>query len=69
LGKANEPRGGMNFVIAPGLDVSTAIERGDAVLFAWSPNAAPVPALNKTKTKRSSVNTLWRVPISVQTQN
>ncbi len=65
LGKANEPRGGMNFVVAPGLDVSVAIERGDAVLFAWSPNAAPVPALNQTKTKRASVNTLWRLPIAL----
>jgi hypothetical protein len=59
----------MNFVVAPGLDISAVIERGDAVLFAWSTNAAPVPVLNQTKTKRASVNTLWRVPISLQTQN
>jgi hypothetical protein len=65
LGKANETRGGMNFVVAPGLDVSAAIERGDAVLFAWSTNAAPVPVLNQTKTKRSAVNTLWRLPIAL----
>ena len=65
IGQANESRGGMNFVASPGLDVSAAIERGEAVLFAWSPNAAPVPALNQTKTKRASVNTLWRVPIAL----
>lgn len=69
LGKANEVRGGMNFVASPGLDVSAAIERGDAVLFAWSPQAAPGPVLNQAKTKRSAVNTLWRLPISLQTQN
>lgn len=69
LGEANEARSGMNFVVAPGLDISAAIERGDAVLFAWSPNAAPVPALNKASTKRTSANTLWRLPISLQTQN
>lgn len=69
LGKASEVRGGMNFVASPGLDVSGALERGDAVLFAWSPQAAPGPGLNQAKTKRSTVNTLWRLPISLQTQN
>lgn len=69
LGQANEVRGGMNFVASPGLDVSAAIERGDAVLFAWSPNAAPVQPMIQAKTKRATVNTLWRIPISLQTQN
>ncbi len=65
LGKANETRGGMNFVAAPGLDISAAIDRGEAILFAWSANAAPGPALNQIKTKRAAVNTLWRVPIAL----
>lgn len=69
LGKVSEGRSGMNFVASPGLDISSAIERGDAVLFAWAPNAAPAPAMIQAKTKRSATSTLWRLPISLQTKN
>lgn len=60
---------GMNIVTPSGQDVSKAVGTDRAVLLAWLPDVAPVPALNQIKTKRRAVNTLWRVPISVSTQN
>ena len=68
LGEGNEVRGGRNFVASQGLDISDVVARGKAVLLAWSPDAAPVPALNQFKTKRTAANTLWRLPISITTQ-
>ncbi|MEK7781790.1 MAG: hypothetical protein AAB370_09870 [Verrucomicrobiota bacterium] len=63
LGEMTGDHGG-SLVIPPGLDVSSVATRG-AVLFAWSPNSAPVPALNQAKTKRTAANTLWRMPVTV----
>lgn len=68
LGELNAHDNEANLVISPGLDVSSVAARG-AVLLAWSPNSAPVPSLNQAKTKRTATNTLWRLPISIQTQN
>lgn len=60
---------GVMVVAPPGLDVSGAASRGSAVLLAWSPDNAPVPPLNQAKTKRIAANTLWRLPVSIQTHN
>jgi hypothetical protein len=64
--EADRPRTGQNFIATPGFCVSETIARGGAMLFAWSPNAAPVPGLNQFKTKRSASNTLWRMPLVVE---
>ncbi len=56
---------GMNFVATPGLDLSRLVERGNAVLLAWSPDYSPVPGMNQFKSRRSAHHTLWRVPVSV----
>ncbi len=69
LGELPIVRNGLNLVAAPGLDLSGAVRRGDAVLLAWSPAQAPVAPLLQSKTKRTTTNTLWRIPISVPTQN
>jgi hypothetical protein len=69
LGGSAQPRGGMNFVMPPGLDVSGAVTRGSAVLLAWAPDNSVVPPLIQAKTKRAAANTLWRMPISIPTQN
>lgn len=69
LGGSSQPRGGMNFVTPPGLDVSGAVARGSAVLLAWAPDNAVVPPLIQAQTKRAAANTLWRMPISIPTQN
>lgn len=69
LGEVGRTRNDAQFVSSPGLDVSAAVRQGEAVLFAWATNSAPVPALTTLKTKRTAVSTLWRVPIIPQTQN
>lgn len=69
LGELNAHQNEANLVISPGLDVSGVVTRGEAVLLAWSPSTTPVPSLNQAKTKRSAVNTLWRMPVAVKTQN
>ena len=54
-----------SFILPPGLDLSAAVERGGAVLLAWSPDTSPVAAMNQFKPRRSAKNTLWRVPVAV----
>lgn len=54
-----------SFILPPGLDLSHTVERGGAVLLAWSPDTSPVAALNQFKPRRSAKNTLWRVPVAV----
>ncbi len=58
----------MNLVASPGLDLTRVIEHGNAVLLAWADDYAPVQPINKFATKRSSKQTLWRVPIPVNLQ-
>ncbi len=65
LGQLGAQSGGQNFIAPPGLDLSAAVARGNAVLLAWSPGAAAVPPVNQVKSKRTAVNTLWRVPIAI----
>ncbi len=69
LGEIAAVQGGMNFPASPGLDISSTAKNGGVLLLAWSPDASPVPAINQFKTKRTASNTLWRVPVSIQTQN
>lgn len=69
LGEMSTPNNGMHVVVSPGLDISPAITSDRAVLLAWSPDTGPVPPLKQFNPKRTAVNTLWRIPISVQTQN
>jgi len=69
LGEMTEPNNGMRVVASPGLDVSQAITPGRAVLLAWSPDTEPVPPMRQFKPKRTAVNTLWRIPVLIQTQN
>jgi len=57
---------GMRFVVPPGLDLSPLVDRGGAVLLAWSPDESPVPGMNQFKSRRSSHYTLWRVPAQIK---
>lgn len=66
LGQMDGPQNGQHAVLPPGLDVSHAVSDQRAVFFGWSPGAAPAPLLNQSKAKRTTVNTLWRVPVAVQ---
>jgi len=53
------------FILPPGLDLSGAVERGGAFLFAWTPDSAPVASLNQFKPRRFARNTMWRIPVAV----
>ncbi|MSU59434.1 MAG: hypothetical protein EXS35_14895 [Pedosphaera sp.] len=55
----------MRFISSPGLDLSQYVERGGAVLLAWTPGFSPVTSLNQFKPRRFAKNTLWRIPVSV----
>lgn len=62
---ANNP-GGFNlnnfgFVLPPGLDLTPAEGRGEAVLLAWESNFSPVKPINQFPTRRSHKDTLWRL--------
>jgi hypothetical protein len=65
ISQAADVPNGNNFVLSPGLDLSATVGHGNVVLLAWSPGATPVPPINLFKTKRSTSNTLWRVPIAI----
>lgn len=66
LSQMRQQQNQMNaFILPPGLDLSGAVERGGAFLFAWMPDAAPIPSLNQFKPRRSAKNTMWRIPVTV----
>jgi hypothetical protein len=54
---------GNNFLSAPGLDVSSALEHGNAVLFAWTGDFSPVPPLYQFTPRRSHKDTMWRIAV------
>ena len=55
-----------NFLYPAGLDLTPAVERGDAVLLAWDPGHAPDnSSLNRFKTVRGHRDTLLRLAVPV----
>ena len=59
--------GGNNpFMTPPGLDLTELVDRGQAVLFAWTAGYAPVAPLNQFSPRRSTRNTLWRLSCEVE---
>ena len=53
------------FISPPGLDLSTVVEGGRAVLFAWEEDYAPVKPIYQFSPRRSHRHTLWRVPVQL----
>jgi hypothetical protein len=56
------------FIAPPGLDMSSSVAHGNAVLFAWAADYAPVKPLYhniNTKPKRAYQNTMWRVTVPI----
>jgi len=50
--------------LAPeGAELSSAIDRGEAVVLAWAENHAPIPPLRRFGTLRSQQNTLFRITL------
>jgi hypothetical protein len=56
---------GETFVSPPGLDMSSTVAHGGAVLFAFAPDYTPVKPLYHTTPKRAHQNTMWRVTVPV----
>jgi len=54
-----------HFIAPPGLDLSSVVEHGNAVLLAWAGDYSPVKPLRQFNTRRSQKNTLWRVAVPV----
>lgn len=53
------------FVCPPGLDMSSVIAHGSAVIFAWAADYTPVKPLYHSTPKRAHQNTMWRVTVPV----
>jgi len=56
---------GNNFLAPPGLDLSSVVERGVAVLFAWEEEYAPIKPMYQFTPRRAHRYTLWRVPVQI----
>ncbi|HWI58076.1 MAG TPA: hypothetical protein VNZ22_12680, partial [Bacillota bacterium] len=54
------------FIAPPGLDLSSAVEHGSAVLLAWAPDFSPVKPMYQFTPRRSHRHTLWRLTVPVQ---
>ncbi len=55
-----------SFITPPGLDMSSVVEHGSAVVFAWAGDYSPVKAMHRFSPKRSHRDTLWRIAVPVQ---
>jgi hypothetical protein len=55
-----------NFIGPPGLDLSSVVERGEAVLFAWAADYSPVKPMRQFSPRRTHRDTMWRVATEVQ---
>jgi hypothetical protein len=53
------------FIAPPGLDMSSTVAHGNAVLFAWAADYTPIKPLYHIIPKRAHQNTLWRVTVPV----
>ena len=56
---------GINFEVG-NMDMSSAVARGNAVLFAWAADYTPIKPLYHITPKRAHQNTLWRVTVPLQ---
>jgi hypothetical protein len=54
------------FVTSPGFDLTSLMQRGDAILVAWMPDDTIVPTINKFSPRYSKKNTVLRVVVPVQ---
>src|ERR1044071_1072522 len=54
-----------NFIAPPGLDLTSVVEHGNAVLFAWAGDYSPVKPMNQFSPTRLHRDTLWRFAVPV----
>jgi hypothetical protein len=62
LGEVANANQNLSFAASPGTDLSPSL-RDNALLFAWSPGQAAAAPLNTFKANRGQVNTMWRIPL------
>jgi hypothetical protein len=55
-----------HFITPPGLDLSSVVDHGNAVLLAWADDYSPVKPLRQFTPRRSQKHTLWRVAVPVK---
>ena len=55
-----------SFVAPPGLDLSSVVEHGGAVLMAWAEDYSPIKPIYQFSPRRSHRDTLWRLALKVQ---
>jgi len=60
---------GRAFIAPPGLDMTTQVERGDAVIFAWAPDFSFAENLNDFHPPRFKRDTLMRLSVPVRERN
>ncbi len=54
-----------NFISPPGLDMSAALNHGQAVVFAWASDYSPVKPMYQFSPKRSHRNTMFRLAVPI----
>ncbi len=64
LGRQDNYMGG--FIAPPGLDMSSIVEHGNAVLFAWVENYSPIKPMHQFNPRRANKNTMFRVAAAIQ---
>ena len=50
-----------NFICPPGLDMTSIVEHGNAILFAWVEDYSPIKPMHQFSPKRAHKNTMFRV--------
>jgi hypothetical protein len=56
---------GYRFTEPPGLDLSSVVGPGRAVVLAWAPDYSPVKPMNQFTPKRHHQDTLWRMVVPI----
>jgi hypothetical protein len=56
---------GDRFITPPGLDLSSVMEHGNAILLAWESGYSPIKPLNQFSARRGRTDTLWRLSVPV----
>jgi len=54
------------FISPPGLDLTSVVDQGNAVLFAWAGDYSPVKSMNQFSPRRTHRDTLWRFAVPLQ---
>ena len=66
LSQLNDQANYMRFIAPPGLDLSSVVEHGNAVVFAWATDYAPIKPIYKFSPRRSQRHTMFRLAVPVQ---